>query len=338
MLDQGFPGATGGGKAMWGSDTGIDRRVLMQRALAGAGGLSLSAWPMRALAQLGPKVPPRILPAQWSWDPVPPLAAAREGMAELPGVRLYFWDTGGTGEPIMLLHPITGSALVWGYQQSVFAKAGYRVIAFSRRGHARSESGPLPIPAGVNAPDDVIGVADFLNLDKFHLVGTAGGGFILPDLAQSYGDRLLSMTITCSQGGLTEPSYRERIARLTPAPVMQTPNSFRELGPSYRAGNPQGMAQWEALEHAALSGPTAVRPPPKNRCNFADIEKITTPTFVLAGAADLYAPPTLMFEMASHLQNVEVAVLPECGHSGYWEQPIAFNNAVLDFIGRHKGR
>ncbi len=320
------------------SDTGIDRRALMQGALMGAGALSLATAATPALAQRGPKAPPKAWPAQWSWDPVPAQVPAREGMAELPsGVKLYFWDTGGSGEPIMLLHAFTGSALTWGYQQPVFARAGYRVIAFSRRGHNKSPPGPLPIPAGHNSPDDVIGVADYLKLDKFHIVGTAGGGFILPDLAQSYGARLLSMTITCSQGGLTEASYRAKITRLTPEPVMQTPSSFREVGPSYRAANPVGLAQWEHNEHEAVSGP-AVRLPAKNRCDFVDIQKITTPTLVLAGAADLYAPPTLMLEMASHLQNVETGILPECGHSGYWEQPIAFNNAILEFVRKHRRR
>jgi len=28
-------------------------------------------------------------------------------------------------------------------------------------------------------------------------------------------------------------------------------------------------------------------------------------------------------------------VIPECGHSAFWEQPEAFNRAVLDFISKH---
>ena len=61
--------------------------------------------------------------------PIPEQVPAKEGMAELPSTRLGYWDTGGAGEPIVLLHPASGSALIWLYQQPVFAKAGYRVIA-----------------------------------------------------------------------------------------------------------------------------------------------------------------------------------------------------------------
>ncbi len=53
---------------------------------------------------------------------------AKGGLAVLPDTRLWYWDTGGDGEPVVLLHPATGSALIWGYQHPVFAKAGYHVI------------------------------------------------------------------------------------------------------------------------------------------------------------------------------------------------------------------
>jgi len=58
--------------------------------------------------------------------PIPAQVLAKDGVAQIPDSRLWYWDTGGQGVPIVLLHPSTGSALIWGYQQPVFAKAGYR--------------------------------------------------------------------------------------------------------------------------------------------------------------------------------------------------------------------
>src|SRR5215467_8643309 len=54
--------------------------------------------------------------------------------AELPGVKLWFTDTGGGGVPIMLLHANTGTSESWEAQAAAFARQGYRVIAFDRRG------------------------------------------------------------------------------------------------------------------------------------------------------------------------------------------------------------
>ena len=96
----------------------------------------------------------RLRPAADPYKPVPIPAqvAAKEGLAQLADTRLFYWDTGGDGQPIVLMHPASGSALIWGYQQPVFAKAGYRVIAYSRRGHNGSDPGcrtktPEPLPA-----------------------------------------------------------------------------------------------------------------------------------------------------------------------------------------------
>src|SRR6266567_2890782 len=72
--------------------------------------------------------------------PIPPQAPAKEGIAVLPGTRLAYWDTAGNGEAVVLLHPATGSARIWSYQQPVFVKAGYRVIAYSRRGYGGSDA------------------------------------------------------------------------------------------------------------------------------------------------------------------------------------------------------
>src|SRR5499427_8143455 len=70
---------------------------------------------------------------------IPEQVPATEGMAVISDTNLGYWDTGGTGEAIVFLHPASGSALVWLYQQPVFARAGYRVIAYSRRNYYNSE-------------------------------------------------------------------------------------------------------------------------------------------------------------------------------------------------------
>ena len=44
-------------------------------------------------------------------------------------------------------------------------------------------------------------------------------------------------------------------------------------------------------------------------------------------------------EMGGHqtdtFANADLVVAPNTGHSVYWEQPDFFNNAVLEFVGKH---
>ena len=46
-------------------------------------------------------------------------------------------------------------------------------------------------------------------------------------------------------------------------------------------------------------------------------------------------PPALIRMVAAQIPNSEVVIVREAGHSSYWEQPEAFNRAVLDFLARH---
>src|SRR5215469_6022935 len=79
-----------------------------------------------------------------------------EAHVSLPGVRLFYRDTGGSGIPVVFLHANTGSSRVWEYQIPAFAAAGYRVIAFDRRGWGRTEVDPNA--ASGTAADDLAGL------------------------------------------------------------------------------------------------------------------------------------------------------------------------------------
>lgn len=271
---------------------------------------------------------------QMSWALPPDQVPVTEGWVEVPGARLFYWDTGGTGEPIVLLHPATGSASIWLYQQPVFAAAGYRVVAYSRRGHAPSPRGEEPAPGTPSG--DLHCLVEHLKLDRFHLLGSAAGGFVVPDYALSHPDRLLSIIIASSQGGGEDPIYRATIQRIAFKQFIDMPASFRELGPSYRAGYPAGVKHWEELEHAAISGPR-IRQANAFRLTWDNLAKIAVPALMFTGDADLYIPPWLMMEYASHIPGCETAIVPGAGHSAYWEQPEIFNALVLDFIRRHPG-
>jgi len=272
-----------------------------------------------------------VIPAQTCWQPEPPQARVTEGMAKLPDVDLWYWDTGGSGEPVVLLHPATGNGAIWGYQQPFFAEAGYRVIGYSRRHFYRSQSGPADRPG--SASEDLHALVDWLGLDKFHLIGSAAGGFIVPDYALTHPDRLYSIVIASSLGGVGDPDYLRVTAELLPKGFAEMPSEFRELGPSYRAANPEGVARWLALEQLSGDGPRMRQPSPL--LSWQALERVRTPALILGGDADLYMPPSRVRDYAAHLPNAELSIFSEAGHALYWEQPDGFNRRVLEFLAKH---
>ena len=263
--------------------------------------------------------------------PVPAQAPVRDGHVPVPGGELYFWDTGEPGPAVVLMHPATGSAHMWLYQQPVFAAAGLRVVGWSRRGHR----GSTPVePANPGSGSvDLRHLLDHLGLERVHLVACAAGGAISVDFAHSHPERLRSLTLSCSVGGVQDPDYLALSDSLRPAGFDAMPADFRELSPSYRAANPQGVRHWLDLEHHAITG-HRLGQKPVNHITWASLEKLTTPFLLMTGDADLWLPPAALRLYARHIPDNELVIVPEAGHSIHWERPDVFNATVLDFIKR----
>ena len=271
-------------------------------------------------------------PASFAQAPAP----ARETYADLPGVRIWYRDTGGAGVPVVLLHATTGSSRVWEYQFPVFTENGFRVIAYDRRGFGRSVIDPAGAQPGTGA-DDLQALMTHLGIDRFHLVGTAGGGFVALDYALSFPGRLRSLVVASSIGGVQDEEFLALGRRLRPSPQFDAlPAEIREVGPSYRAANPEGTRRWVELEHVSRpAGPLAPAQTMRNRVTFSVLEGIKVPTLLLTGDADMFAPPFVLGLFAARIKNAESVIVPEAGHSAYWEQPEIFNRAVLSFIRKH---
>lgn len=263
--------------------------------------------------------------------PIPEQVPAKEGFAELPGTHLGYWDTGGTGEPIVLLHPASGSALVWLYQQPVFAKAGYRVIAYSRRNYYNSDLAPEDNPG--TASEDLQNLVEFLRLEKFHLVSSAAGGSVAADYALSHPERLLSLTVSSNNLAAASGYIAEAAAKIRIKEWDDLPRWFRELGPSYRGANPEGVKKWIELNHKSETGRGA-RQKLANVVTPEKLETLKVRTLLMTGAADMFTPPSVTRMIARHVPDNEVVIVGECGHSPYWERPEVFNRTVLGFIGR----
>ncbi|OBH45090.1 bromoperoxidase [Mycobacterium intracellulare] len=66
-----------------------------------------------------------------------PDVIAHHGVFE--DTHLHVDDTGGTGRPVLLMHPWPLSGQAWSAQVPALRAAGYRVITYDRRGFGRSD-------------------------------------------------------------------------------------------------------------------------------------------------------------------------------------------------------
>jgi pimeloyl-ACP methyl ester carboxylesterase len=254
--------------------------------------------------------------------------------ANLPGVKLWFIDTCGSGVPIVLLHANTGTIAYWENQITKFSHAGYRVVAFDRRGWGKSTADPATGSQPRSIAEDLEGLADYLKIDRFHLVGVAGGGFAALDYAGWRSHRLRSLVIAASTGKLVEKEIEEFTRRIEIPELRKLPAVYREVGASYRGANPDGTKRWIEIDaHAQQPGATEQLLRTPN--TLAKLEAIAAPTLIIAADADLLAPPALTRLWAEHVKGHEWAIVPDSGHAIAWEQPDAFDEKVIAFVRRH---
>jgi len=266
--------------------------------------------------------------------PLPQQVAAKQGYIKVAGARLWYWDTGGDGAAVVLVHPGTGSGLIWGYQQPAFAKAGYRVIGYSRKNYANSQ---ITAPAETGPEiEDLHRLVEALQLGRFHAIGSAAGGGIVMEYAVAHPEKLRSMTIACSLGRINDPQYHKASAALRPASFFDLPAEVRELGPCYRAANPAGVRQWVQLERKSRNSNRFVSSTRgRVEVTWEKLQAARTPTLLLGGDADLYTPPPMLRYFHQRMPGSEMVIVHGAGHSAYWEQPKTFNRAVLEFLRKH---
>ena len=254
---------------------------------------------------------------------------------ELPGVHLWYNDTGGNGVPVVFMHAASGTCDSWVHQLPAFTAAGYRCITYDRRGWGRSRPAPTGEQPGF-VSDDLHGLAAHLDLKRFHLVATAAGGIGGLDYALVHPERVRSLAVANSIGGVQDPAYLEVQHRLRPPEIQGLPVELRELGPSYRGINPEGTRRWIAIERASRAeGTLGSGQLPRHPITFARLETMRIPVLVLVGEADLLAPPALMRLLAGHIPLCQFVTVPEAGHAAFWEQPEIWNRIVLEFISQH---
>jgi pimeloyl-ACP methyl ester carboxylesterase len=115
--------------------------------------------------------------------------------ADVNGLHLYY-ETHGTGRPMILLHGGLGSGEMFGPILPTLAEH-HRVIAVDLQGHGRTADIDRPIDVRLLA-DDIAALIDHLGLDKPDLVGYSLGGGVAFFTAVKYPDKVGKLVVAAA--------------------------------------------------------------------------------------------------------------------------------------------
>ncbi len=279
--------------------------------------------------------------------------ALRSGYHDAGAVRLHVVEAGPTdGPPVLLLHGFPEFWFGWRHQIGALAAAGYRVVVPDGRGYNTSDK-----PAGIAAyridrlAADVVGLADALGLDRFHLVGHDWGGVVAwatgalhparvdrlavlnaphPDTWGAYARRHPSQALRSLYVGLFQlPILPEALLsagryRALRRSLLESsrPGTFsaadldRYVEAWSQPGALTAMIGWyRALRHR----PSQPLPP------------ILAETLVLWGVEDRFLETALAAEAANRCRSARVQLV-EATHWLQAEEPEAVNEALLGFF------
>ena len=118
--------------------------------------------------------------------------------AAADAVQLHIEDSGGIGRPVVLIHGWPLSAQAWEPQVSVLQAAGYRVVAYDRRGFGHSDK-PESDYSYDTLADDLQRVLEQSDLHDATLVGfSMGGGEVARYIARHGESRLHSVVFAAA--------------------------------------------------------------------------------------------------------------------------------------------
>jgi pimeloyl-ACP methyl ester carboxylesterase len=184
-------------------------------------------------------------------DP-PDATAIRTRRVRVGSMELDILEGGvADGEHVILLHGFPQSADTWRPLMPVLANGGWRVTAIRQRGYSvGARPGRTSAYRIDHLVDDVLGVAEAIDADRFHVVGHDWGGAVAWRLAATHPHRLRSLTslATPHPAALARSFFGAQALRSIYAAWFQVP-----LVPSLTLTAGDSVLLRTALERSGLS-------------------------------------------------------------------------------------
>lgn len=273
------------------------------------------------------------------------------GKENSTSIHLYYEDH-GSGHPVILIHGYPLDSASWEKQVPALLDAGYRVIAYDRRGFGKSSQPTTGYNYDTFA-EDLHKVITQLKLKNFALVGFSMGGGEVARYIGKYGSKDVSKAVI--MGGVppyllktgdnpegVDGSVFEGIQKAVAADRYAFFTEFfknfynTDVLLGKQVSEQAVQASWNV---ACISSATASLAcvPTWHEDFRKDVAKIDVPTLVIHGDSDRIVPFSAAGQRTAKLvKGAELVVIKGGPHNVAWTHAEEVNRALVQFLGKSK--
>jgi pimeloyl-ACP methyl ester carboxylesterase len=262
--------------------------------------------------------------AQPQWLTLPPTPSlpttTQSGLAPVNGIKIWY-AVFGQGEPVILLHGGLANANYWGNQVRAL-QDHYQVVVMDSRGHGRSTRDATPYGYDLMA-SDVLGLMDYLKIQKATIVGWSDGAIIGLDMAMKHPERvskLFAFAANSDPSGVADIAHSKVFNEF----IARAQQEFRQLSPTpdgYKAFLAQIEKMWATQPHWTAK----------------DLASIHVPTWIVDADRDEAIKRSNTEFMAAKIPDAGLLLQPEVSHFSFIQDPEQFSADVLHFLQHVKG-
>jgi len=263
------------------------------------------------------------------------MKSVERGYAEVEGASLYY-ELIGAGPTLVLLHGFSFDTTIWDGQIDAFSLK-YRVLRYDLRGFGRSKSAEV----SYTHAGDLKALLTFLKIESAILTGLSLGGGAAINFALTYpgiawamvlvapslGGFKWSAGVASAQLSLQARAREKGIETTRELWLRQTifRHAMNNADVSAKLREMVGRYSGWHWTHADLGKPLS--PPAITR-----LGEIKIPTLVLVGDADAPDQLRIAETLERGIAGAKTIVFPGAGHLLNLEEPLLFNERVLNFL------
>lgn len=252
-------------------------------------------------------------------------------------------EDGGAGLPVLLLHGFPLSSAIFAPVRAVLENAA-RVITPDLRGFGRSDA-PTDGYSMDALADDVLALADELELERFVLGGHSMGGYLAFRVAARQPERLAGLVLIDTRAGAdtvaTAEHRRGTIAELRAGGREAFLDGFLPalVAPSPSAHRTKALEQLRAIaapipDHVLIGCLEGMMARPDSSELLVGLD---VPALVVVGAEDAVTPPDEARSMVRSLPQARLTLIDEAGHTPTLERPVPTADAIAVFLRKVAG-